>query len=97
MKNLAENWKRLNEEAMKQGLILSYKILSSPAANQEDWDVMLMIEYKNMAAFDGMDEKMDALSAKLFGSEDQRKTGSLKRNDIREILGGKLVREIILK
>jgi hypothetical protein len=97
LKNLAENWKRMNEEAMKQGWILSYKVLSGTAANQEDWDMMLLIEYKNMAALDGMDEKVEALSAKLMGSEDQRKVGALKRNEIRELLGGKLVREIILK
>jgi hypothetical protein len=59
--------------------------------------VVLLIEYKNMAALDGMDEKMEAIGAKLLGSEDQRHVGAVKRNDIREIVGTKLVREISLK
>ena len=96
-KNLADNWMKMNEAAKKEGLVLSYKVLYGPAANTEDWDIMLMIEYKNMAAMDGMAEKMEALSGKLLGSQDTRRTGAVKRNEIRQILGGKLVREIILK
>jgi hypothetical protein len=96
-KNLADNWLKMNEAAKKEGLVLSYKVFYGPAANTEDWDIMLMIEYKNMAAMDGMAEKMEALSGKLLGSQDTRKVGAIKRNEIREILGGKLVREIILK
>ena len=96
-RNLADNWMKMNEAAKKEGLVLSYKVLYGPAANTEDWDIMLMIEYKNMAAMDGMAEKMEALSGKLLGSQDTRRTGAVKRNEIREILGGKLVREIILK
>ena len=96
-RNLADNWLKMNEAAKKEGLVLSYKVLYGPAANTEDWDVMLMIEYKNMAAMDGMAEKMEALSGKLLGSQDQRKVGAMKRNEIRTMIGGKLVREIILK
>jgi hypothetical protein len=96
-KNLADNWMKMNEAAKKEGLVLSYKVLYGPAANTGDWDIMLMIEYKNMAAMDGMAEKMEALSGKLLGSQDTRRVGAVKRNEIREILGGKLVREIILK
>ena len=96
-RNLADNWMKMNEAAKKEGLVLSYKVLYGPAANTEDWDIMLMIEYKNMAAMDGMAEKMEALSGKLLGSQDTRRVGAVKRNEIREIVGGKLVREIILK
>jgi hypothetical protein len=56
-----------------------------------------VIEFKNMAAMDGMAEKMEVLGAKMMGSEDVRKAGAMKRNEIRDILGGKLAREIILK
>jgi hypothetical protein len=96
-RNLADNWMKMNEAAKKEGLVLSYKVLHGPAANTADWDIMLMVEYKNMAAMDGMAEKMEALSGKLLGSQETRRVGAVKRNEIREILGGKLVREIILK
>ena len=97
LRNLAGIWKINCEEAKKQGLVLSYKILSGAAANKEDWDLMLMIEYKNMATFDGAEAKWEAISAKLVGSEEQRKAGYTKRSEMREILGLKIARELILK
>lgn len=96
-RNLADNWQKVNEAAKKEGLVLSCKILYGPAANTEDWDIMLLVEYKNMAAMDGMAERMETLTAKMMGPEDQRKAGAMKRNEIRDYLGAKLVREIILK
>ena len=97
LRNLAANWRNENEEAKKQGLLLSYKILSGSAANKDDWDLMLMVEYKNMAALDGVDEKFEAIGAKIVGSQEQQKAGYIKRSEIREIFGSKIVREISLK
>jgi hypothetical protein len=97
LRSLASTWKTVNEEAKKQGLILSYKILSGAAANKDDWDLMLMIEYKNMASFDGVDEKFRAIETKVVGTEEQQKNLMVKRIEIREIFGDKLMRELILK
>jgi hypothetical protein len=97
LKNLAANWRAMNEAAKKEGLVISYKILHGTAANPEDWDIMLLVEFKNMAALDGMAEKMDALGAKMIGTEDVQKVGAIKRNEIRDIFGGKYMREIVLK
>jgi hypothetical protein len=55
------------------------------------------VEYPNMAAFDGLRDKMDPIVEKVMGSEDQRRTTAVKRLDIREILGTKTMREITLK
>jgi len=41
IKSLKTTWKAVHDEAIKQGLILSYKILVGTAANPEDWDIML--------------------------------------------------------
>ena len=53
-RHFAANLRGEYEEAKKQGLILSYKLLFGNATNKEDWNLLLMIEYKNMAAFDGV-------------------------------------------
>jgi hypothetical protein len=97
LRNLGANWRQNCEEAKKQGLIISYKILSGYAANQEDWDLMLMIEYQNMAALDGANEKWESISAKMIGSQEVQKDGYTKRAEMREIFGWKIVREIVLK
>ena len=54
--------KKLMDEAQKQGLIVSHKILSGISSNHDDWDIMFLDEYKNWAAFDGLTAKFDLIS-----------------------------------
>ena len=58
---------------------------------------MTLTEYKNMAALDGMEEKEYALITRYLGPEEKVKEAVVKRSEIRDILGEKLVREVILK
>jgi hypothetical protein len=85
------------EEAKAQGLILSYKILSGTSSNPDDWDIMLMEEYKNLAAMEGNDEKWEAISAKVVGNDDAQ--GKLRdaRVNMRSIYGVKVFREVVYK
>src|SRR5438128_1066374 len=94
---LATIFKSTNDEAKKQGIIKDYKILIGDAATQQDYDILLMIEYPNMAALDGLREKIDPIGAKLVGSQDQQRQLAVKRLEIREIMGDKTMREITLK
>jgi hypothetical protein len=85
------------DEAKKEGLILSYKILIGEAATPQDFDILLMVEVKNFAALDGQRAKFDAIDKKLLGSADQQRETAVKRLEIREIMGDKLMQEITLK
>jgi hypothetical protein len=84
-------------EAQRQGLLLSWKLLRAPAANRDDWDVMIMAEYRNMAALDGLREKSEPIAAKVGGSAEERQARAEKRTELREIIGSKLARELILR
>jgi hypothetical protein len=97
LKNLAQAYKTTNDEAKKQGIIMDYKIMIGDSAGRDDFDVLLMVQYKNMAALDGLREKTDPIAEKMIGGEDQQRAGSMKRMEIREILGTKTMREITLK
>jgi hypothetical protein len=97
LKGLAKTFKGTLEEAKKQDLIMDYKILIGDAANAQDFDILLMVESKNMAALDNSREKFDPISKKIEGSLDQQRATAVKRQDIREILGTKLMREVTLK
>ena len=96
LKNLIGLQKKVTEQAMKEGLVLSYKVIEAPAANRDDWNLMLMVEYKNMAALDEADAKFRAILPKLAREEEQKK-GVQARAEMREIIGDKLGRELILK
>jgi hypothetical protein len=95
--SLKTSWVAVHEEALKQGLILSYKVLSGGAANPEDWDIMLMTEYKNMASTEGLHDKWDAIEKKVLGSEEAMKKLNETRVSMRTIYGGKLLREVVYK
>jgi hypothetical protein len=97
LKQLAQGLKPIYEEEKKQKLILDYKILMGDAAGPHDFDILIMVQYPNMAAFDGLREKTDPIANKIMGSEDQRRSTMVKRMDVREILGNKTMREITLK
>ena len=97
LKGLAKTFKGSLEEAKKQNLVLDYKILLGNAATPQDFDILLMVESKNMAALDNGREKFDPIARKTVGTTDQQQAMQVKRLDIREIIGTKLMREITLK
>jgi hypothetical protein len=97
LKSLAKTLKLSLEEAKKENLILDYKILLGNAATPQDFDILLMVESKNMAALDNGREKFDPIARKIVGTTDQQQAIQVKRLDIREIMGTKLMREITLK
>lgn len=89
--------KKLMDEAQRQGLIVSYKILSGAAANREDWDIMFLDEYKNWAAFDGLTAKFDAVLQKVIGDAAAQSQVMVKRVEVRELIGDKVMQELIPK
>lgn len=97
LKNLAKNYRAVMDDAKKQNAIVGYRIFLGDPANKDDFDIMLMVEYKNMAALDGLREKMDPIGLRIGGGEDQARQASVKRAEIRDILGTKTMREITLK
>lgn len=101
LKGLAGTWAASMEEAKKEGLIVSYKLLVGAAANEDDFDIMLMIENKNMAVFDP-DEKrdaaFDAIEKKIRDKMGDKYEMTVTNYDnIRDLLGRKMMRELHLK
>ena len=97
LKQITETVKPVYEEEKKKKIILDYKILNGEASSPQDFNILILVEYPNWAAFDNLRDKMDPIVAKVMGTEEQRRTTAVKRLDIREILGTKTMREITLK
>ena len=97
LRSIAQTFKGTMEEEKKQGVIMDYKVLIGDASDRNDFNILLMVEYKNMAAFDGLRQKTDPIAQKMIGGEEQLRQGSMKRMELREILGSKTMREITLK
>ena len=97
LKSISGTVKPVYDEEKKQKIILDYKILNGDAMGPQDFSILIMVQYPNMAALDSLRDKMDPIIEKVMGSEDQRRATAMKRLDIREILGTKTMREITLK
>jgi len=97
IKQITGTVKPVYDEEKKQKVILDYKILNGEASDPHDFNILILVEYANWAAFDTLRSKMDPIVEKVMGSEEARKEMAIKRLDIREILGTKTMREITLK
>lgn len=96
MNYLAGPWKANQEAMKKEGLILSYKVLSTEGHTPGDWNVMLMTEYKNLATMEANEDKADAVSQQVVGDDEKQRQGYRDRMEIREVMGDRLAREIVL-
>jgi hypothetical protein len=97
LKQITGTVKPVYDEEKKQKVILDYKILNGEASGPQDFNILILVEYPNWAAFDNLRDKMDPIVEKVMGTEDQRRATAVKRLDVREILGTKTMREITLK
>jgi len=97
MRELLPMRKKINDEAKKQGLVLSSHILSGNSSGRDDFDLMILEEYKNWAAFDGLTAKYDALMKNVVGPEDKQLQVMTKRSEVRDIIGEKVMQEIVTK
>ena len=96
-KYLASEWKKEQDTLKSAGIILSYKVIGAEPHSPTDWDLMLMVEYKDLASLEANEDKADELLQKAFGSDEKVMQGYKERSEIREVLGTRLAREIILE
>jgi hypothetical protein len=94
---LAGSWKANQEAAKKEGLIVSYKVIGVEGHGPGEWNLMLMTEYKNLATMEANEDKGDALAQKMIGNDEKQMQGYRDRSEIREVMGNRLGREIILE
>ena len=94
---IATDWKRNQEELKKAGLIVSYKVLTTEPHNPGDFNILLMTEYKDLASMEANESKEDDLAQKVVGDDAKQRQGYRERLEIREVMGGRLAREIVLE
>ena len=98
MKYLAGDWKKEQEAMKAEGITLSYKVIGTEAHTTGDWNLILMVEYKNLATMEANAAKADALAQRIFpGGDEKVMQGYKERSEIREVMGTRLAREVILE
>ncbi|MBA2702628.1 MAG: hypothetical protein H0U60_02110 [Blastocatellia bacterium] len=89
--------KKESDISIKNGFMKSYKILRS----QDDdagWNMLILREYDSFAALEKNEEKADEVLRQATGIDDQKgMQGYIDRSKIRDVMGTKFMRELILK
>ncbi|MBK6755316.1 MAG: hypothetical protein IPG69_17450 [Flavobacteriales bacterium] len=103
LKKLNDYWYPMMTTAKEQGLITSFSLLAGEFANQDDYDVMMLVEYPNLAAMDPDPAReakwkaiRDALDAKV-GGKDKVNAMTEQFGQMREYMGNKVMREMLPK
>ena len=97
MKWLDTTGKQIREDEKKAGIIVSYAVFTVEPRSPQDPNLYLVITYKNMAALDGLDDRVEPLQKKIWSTRDASAKASIDRESMREILGTQLIRELDLK
>jgi len=97
MKWLDATFKPENEALMKAKIITGYKVYGNEARDPHDADLILSVTYANLAAMDNLADRSDAITEKFEGALDKQNQAFADRGSMREILGSRLIRELILK
>ncbi len=97
MDYLATTWKKNQEMAKAEGIVLDYHVLSVNNARQGEPDLILIVEYKDYhttAQQEAFQKKVNAAMAM-----DNRKQASAngERGKMRELMGSTEYQELILK
>jgi len=94
---VASDWKKEQEALKAQGIILSYKVMQTEGHTPGDWNLILMSEFKDLASLEVNEAKADAVAQQVSGNEEKQMEGYKERAAIREVMGSRLAREIVLE
>ena len=97
MKYVASTWRAQQETLKKAGYVVDYKVFTTVDARDNEPNVVLAVEWKNMAAFDMPLDQRDAMAKKLFGSMAGASKASIDRESFRTLRGTTMFRELMLK
>jgi probable addiction module antidote protein len=93
---LNSTWKPLNEAKKKAGLIVDYRVFTARPRKPEEPNVIFMITYPDMAAFDRRSEENE-VAVEMIGTAKEQDAARIARSAYRTRLGTELIREVILK
>jgi len=89
--------KKESDISIKNGFMKSYKILRSQD-DDSGWNMLILREYDSFASLEKNAEKADAVLRQATGIDDQKgMQGYTDRSKIRDVMGTKFMREVILK
>ncbi|MDX1403480.1 MAG: hypothetical protein R3192_03030 [Woeseiaceae bacterium] len=99
LEGIARTWATSNEVAKKLGQIVDYSIFRSDLPQSGDFNLILVVEFENSAAFAPNKARYDAFMAEMGKANADASTEYAQKNypAMRTITGEYLMREVTLK
>jgi len=94
MQDLATGWRASMEEGKRAGAILSYSIEQPLDPRPGEANLVLVVVFKNLAAFDRPLADAEKSAATQYGSLDKAHDMAMQRESMRKILGTELYRQL---
>jgi hypothetical protein len=97
MKYLATTYRQLMEEQKKAGHIVDWSVYTTRPRTPGDPDLYLLTTYKNLAAMDGLQDKVEAIQEKFIGNQEARDAAMVARGKMRSLVGSEVIRKVEFK
>jgi len=94
MQDLATGWRASMEEGKRAGAILSYGIEQPLDPRPGEANLVLVVVFKNLAAYDRPLADAEKSAAAQYGSLDKAHDMAMQRQNTRKILGTELLRQL---
>jgi len=94
---LADVWKRQQELLKQDGVVLDYKVLQTNQIHKDDFNVLVMTQYKSRASIDENQGKLDTVVRQVVGKDEVTMAAYRERETVRRVFGGKICREVIFR
>jgi hypothetical protein len=97
LRYLATTYRPNMEAAKKEGIILDYRVYETSPRSPDEPNLYLTVTYKNMAALDGLDDRMEPILQRSFGDQAARNAAAIDREKMRRQVGQEMIREVVFK
>jgi hypothetical protein len=97
LRYLATTYRTNMEAAKKAGIVLDYRVYETTPRSPDEPNIYLTVTYKNMAAMDGLDDRMEPIMQSSFGDDAARSKAAIDREKMRRPLGQEMIREVVFK
>jgi len=96
MHDLATGWRTSMEEGRRAGAILNYSIEQPLDPRPGEANLVLVVVFKNLAAYDRPLADAEKSAAAQYGSLDKAHDMAMQRESTRKILGSQIFRQLAL-
>ena len=90
-------WLKYIKAQMKDGDILSYKLMNVVGRRSDESNLILMVEFKNWAVFDRDAEYFDKIAKSVQGSIEASTQANIDRESLRKLNGNMNLQEVKFK